>query len=49
MPRPGAADTGRLRAGHDGDIWAEEFALIAATDEVEHRVTELVRRAVGEG
>lgn len=31
----------------DGDMWAKEFALLHASDEVRRRVTELVRRAVG--
>lgn len=31
----------------DGDMWAKEFALLHASDEVRRRVAELVRRAVG--
>lgn len=38
----GFNDTARL---DDGDLWAKEFALVAATEDVERRVTDLVRRA----
>lgn len=31
----------------DGDMWAKEFALLHASDEVERRVADLVRRAAG--
>ncbi len=31
----------------DGDMWPTEFAVLALTPEVERRITELVRKAVG--
>lgn len=33
---------------NDGDMWATSFAVINVTGEVEQRLRDLVRRAVGE-
>ncbi|MER7114885.1 iron chaperone [Saccharomonospora azurea] len=40
----GFNDTAKL---DDGDMWATSFALVNMTPEVEERIAELVRRAVG--
>lgn len=40
----GFNDTAKL---DDGDMWATSFALVNMTPEVEERIAELIRRAVG--